>query len=67
MTKQNVKAYEVDKKFNDVPKLCGVCPHGVMVKAMDCRIVVTGFILQSCNYILFWANTLWKVILPAMG
>ena len=47
------------------------CPHGVMVKAMDCRIVVSKFVLQSCYYVHFWANTLGKgmnpLILPAMG
>ena len=47
------------------------CPRGVMVKAMDCRIVVHEFILQSCYYVHFQANTLEKgmnpLILPAMG
>ena len=44
---------------------------GVMVKAMDCRIVVSGFVFQSCYYVHFRANTLGKdmnpLILPAMG
>ena len=47
------------------------CPHGVMVKAMDCRIVVSEFVLQLRYYIHFRANTLGKgmnpLILPAMG
>ena len=47
------------------------CPRGVMVKAMDCGIVVSEFILQSHYYIHFQANTLGKginpLILPAMG
>ena len=47
------------------------CPHGVMVKAMDCGIVVREFVLQSCYYVHFRANTLGKsmnpLILPAMG
>ena len=47
------------------------CPHGVMVKAMDCRIVVREFVLQSCYYVHFRANTPGKgmnpLILPAMG
>ena len=47
------------------------CPCGVMVKAMDCRIVVSEFVLQSHYYVHFWANTLEKgmnpLILPAMG
>ena len=44
---------------------------GVMVKAMDCGIVVREFVLQSRSYIHFRANTLGKgmnpLILPAMG
>ena len=47
------------------------CPHGVMVKAMVCRIVVREFVLQSCSYVHFWANNLGKgmnpLILPAMA
>ena len=46
-------------------------PRGVMVKALDCRIVVSEFVLQSRYYIHFRANTLGKgmnpLILPAMG
>ena len=42
-----------------------------MVKAMDCGIVVREFVLQSCYYVHFLANTLGKgmnpLILPAMG
>ena len=33
--------------FNDI----GGCPRGVMVKAMDCGIVVSEFILQLCYYV----------------
>ena len=40
------------------------CPRGVMVKAMDCGIVVSEFILQSCYYVHFQANTLWKGMNP---
>ena len=47
------------------------CSRGVMVKAMDCGIVVSEFILQSHYYIYFRANTLGKgmnaLILPGMG
>ena len=47
------------------------CPRGVMVKAMDCGIVVSEFELQSRYYVHFRANTLRKgmnpLILPAMG
>ena len=45
--------------------------HGVMVKALDCGIVVREFVLQSCYYVHFRANTLGKgmnpLILLAMG
>ena len=47
------------------------CPRGVMVKAMDCGIVVREFVLQSRYYVHFRANTLRKgmnpLILPTMG
>ena len=47
------------------------CPCGVMVKAMNCRIVVSEFVLQSRYYVHVWANTLGKgmnpLILTAMG
>ena len=47
------------------------CPRGVMVKAMDCGIVVSEFELQLRYYVHFRANTLGKgmnpLILPAMG
>ncbi len=47
------------------------CPCGVKVKVVDCRIVVSEFVLQSCYYVHFQANTLGKsmnpLILPAMG
>ena len=47
------------------------CPSGVMVKAMDCEIVVSEFVLQSRYYVHLRANTLGKgmnpLIHPAMG
>ena len=47
------------------------CSRGVMVKAMDCGIVVHEFVLQSRYYVHLRANTLGKgmnaLILPAMG
>ena len=47
------------------------CPRGVMVKAMDCGIIVSEFVHQSLYYVHFRANTLTKgmnpLILPAMG
>ena len=56
---------------DDTSKLMGGCPRGVMVKAMDCGIVVREFVLQSRYYVHFRADTLGKgmnpLILPAMG
>ena len=47
------------------------CPRGVMVKTMDCGIVVSEFVRQSRYYVHFRENTLGKgmnpLILPAMG
>ena len=47
------------------------CPRGVMVKAMDCGIVVRESGLQWRYYVHFRENTLGKgmnpLILPAMG
>ena len=47
------------------------CPRGVRVKAMDCGIVVSEFVLQSRYYVHIRSNTLGKgmnpLILPAMG
>ena len=44
---------------------------GVMVKALDCRIIISEFEHQSCYYVHFRANTLGKgmstLILAAMG
>ena len=57
--------------FGLIPLGYGGCPHGVMVKAMDCGIIVSEFVLQSRYYVHFQANTLGKgmnpLILPAMG
>ena len=51
--------------------LSGGCPRGVMVKAMDCGIVVCEFVLQLRYYVHFQANTVGKgmnpLIFPAMG
>ena len=54
-----------------LPYICG-CPRGVMVKAMNCGIVVREFVLQSRYYVHFRANTLGKgmnplILPPAMG
>ena len=55
----------------DLPCATG-CPRGVMVKAMNCGIVVREFVLQSRYYVHFRANTLGKgmnplILPPAMG
>ena len=42
----------------------GCPPRGVMVKAMDCGIVVREFVLQSRYYVYFQANTLGKGMNP---
>ena len=42
----------------------GRYPHGVMVKGMDCRIVVSEFVLQSMYYVRFRENTLGKGMNP---
>ena len=59
------------ENITDRKLISGGCPRGVMVKAMDCGIVVREFILLSCYYVHFRANTLGKgmnpLILPAMG
>ena len=40
------------------------CPHGIMVKAMDCGIIVSEFVIQSRYYIHFQINTLGKGMNP---
>ena len=49
-----------------------IASRGVMVKAMNCGIVVREFVLQSRYYVHFRANTLGKgmnplILPPAMG
>ena len=50
---------------------CRGCPRCVMVKVMDCRILVSELVFQSFYYVHFRGNTLRKgmipFILPAMG
>ena len=47
------------------------CPRSVMVKVLDCKIVVSEFVFQSRYYVHFRANILGEgmspLILPAMG
>ena len=61
----------VDKVIESPGNFKG-CPRGVMVKAMNCGIVVREFVLQSRYYVHFRANTLGKgmnplILPPAMG
>ena len=61
----------LSSSFCNPPFSARGCPRGVMIKAMDCRIVVRKFVLQSRYYVHFRANTLGKgtnpLILPAAG
>ena len=54
-----------------IPQRPGGGPRDVIVKAMDCGIIVSKFILQLRYYIHFQANTVGKgmnpLILPAIG
>ena len=51
--------------------IIGMCPRGVMVKAMDYGIVAYKFELHSYYYVQLRTNTLGRgmnyLILPAMG
>ena len=74
-------SYIMDYSLSEFDYICNLtflmisfivgCPLGVMVKAMDCRMVVIKFVLQLHYYVHFQANTLGKgmnpLILPAMG
>ena len=74
-----IKAYfphknlvELTNLFHSLPFKIYSCPRGVMVKAMNCGIVVREFVLQSRYYVHFRANTLGKgmnplILPPAMG
>ena len=58
--------------YGHLPPITGGGPRGVMVKAMNCGIVVREFVLQSRYYVHFRANTLGKgmnplILPPAMG
>ena len=68
---ENEAALETYHEFERCPGGGGV-PGGVMVKAMNCGIVVREFVLQSRYYVHFRANTLGKgmnplILPPAMG
>ena len=65
-------SYSSYKIFHVLSKLLGWwCSRCVMVKAMDCRIVVRKFELQLPYYVHFRTNTLGKgmnpLIIPARG
>ena len=66
-----MKRKKWERKIKLYSQLSRGCPRGVMVTAMDCRIVVSEFVLQLRYYIHFRANTLRKgmnpLILPAIG
>ena len=38
----------------------GECYRGITVEVLDCRIVVSKYILQSCNYVHFSDIYLWE-------
>ena len=69
----DVKFYQCDLflVISPQPRSRGWCPHGVMVKAMDCGIVVSEFKLQLHYHVFFRTDTPRKgmnpLILPAMG
>ena len=81
---QNIKNHQIDygpvpgcmlsrNSLQEITKSEDTCyPRGVMVKAMNCGIVVREFVLQSRYYVHFRANTLGKgmnplILPPAMG
>ena len=47
------------------PNILG-CPRGVMVKALDCGIVISDFELQLRHCVNFRKNTLWNSITPVL-
>ena len=58
-------ARKIESTINEIPKfLVGWGHRGVMVKVMDCEIVVGEFQLQSRYYVYFRVNTLGKGIIP---
>ena len=75
-----ISARQQQKRFNlqNYGLCCRGTPHGkgvfcggVMVKTIECGIVVREFELQSCYYVHFRRNSIGKgmnpLILPAMG
>ena len=71
-TTEQQKLQTVAERESPTKDKKGACPRGVMVKAMNCGIVVREFVLQSRYYVHFRANTLGKgmnplILPPAMG
>ena len=60
--KNQIKIHYINVTFYQA--LYRGCPRGIMVKAMDCGIVVSEFVLQSRYYVHFRANTLGKGMNP---
>ena len=58
------KYYYYCNQTFEMNQISGAGPRGVMVKAMDCITVVSEFVLQSCYYVHFRANTLGKGMNP---
>ena len=57
----------VDQFKNNISSCERGCPRGVLVKAMDCGIVVREFVLQSRYYVHFRANTLGNGMNPLIS
>ena len=65
------KLYDrISENVQNIPQSHRGCPRGVMIKAMDCGIVVSDLVLQLRYYVHFRTNTLGKgmnpLFLPAM-
>ena len=70
----NTQQYKVRieaKEEKPWEKSCGGCPRGVIIKAFDCRILISEYELQLRYYVHFRTNTLRKgmnpLILLAIG
>ena len=72
MGRQGCRPAELNARSRTPSNTFWGCPRGVLVKAMDCGIVVHEFVLQSRYYVHFRANTLGKgmnplILPPTMG
>ena len=63
--------HNLTNRFEEYFVFPGGFPRGIMVKAMECGIVVSEFEVTSRYYSNFWTNTIGKgmnpLILPAMA